>query len=146
MKYTVPVHYNKDDDEYFIEFSDDMLKQVGWKANDTLNWKDNNDGSFTLTKKKTEWVMVDAISTFRQRYLVEVPEGETLWALDTVALEEAKEFSQEWLGETVVSHRVVTEDEAIKVFDADNKHCCDWPREQKIQNMLTTWEEQKKND
>lgn len=144
MKYTVPVQYNKDTDEYFIEFSEEMLEEVGWKVNDTLNWKDNNDGSFTLEKKKTEWVLVDTISTFRQRYAVEVPEGKTLWALDTVAMEEAKEFSQKWIGETIVSHRVVTKEEALKVFDEDNSYSSGWDEEIKMKNGFTTWEEQKK--
>lgn len=144
MKYTVPVQYDKDNDEYFIEFSDEMLKEVGWKVNDTLNWKDNNDGSFTLEKKKTEWVLVEAISTFRQRYAVEVPEGKAEWALDTVALEEAKEFSQKWIGETIVSHRVVTKDEALKIYGEDNSYSSGWAEEIKMKNGFTTWEEQKK--
>lgn len=144
MKYTVPVQYDKDNDEYFIEFSDEMLKEVGWKVNDTLNWKDNNDGSFTIEKQKTEWVLVEAISTFRQRYAVEVPEGKAEWALDTVALEEAKEFSQKWIGETIVSHRVVTKDEALKIYGEDNSYSSGWDEEIKMKNGFTTWEEQKK--
>jgi len=146
MKYTVPVQYNKDTDEYFIEFDEAILKQVDWAAGDTLNWKDNNDGSFTLEKKKTEWVLVDAISTFRQRYMVEVPAGKTEWALDTVAMEEAKEFSQKWIGETIVSHRVVTKDEALKMYGEDNSYCSGWAEEIKMRNGFTTWEEQQKND
>jgi len=146
MKYTVPVQYNKDTDEYFIEFSDNMLKQVGWAAGDTLNWKDNEDGSFTLQKKDTEWVFVECVSIFRQRYMVEVPAGKTDWALDTVAMEEAKEFSQKWLGETIISHRVISKEDAIKMCDKDNEYVKGWDEEHKVRNFFTTWEEQQKND
>jgi len=31
-----------------------MLRQVGWDFGDTLIWKDNEDGSFTLSKKVEE--------------------------------------------------------------------------------------------
>ena len=36
--------------EYFITLPDDLLDQTGWKENDDLNWDDNGDGTFTLTK------------------------------------------------------------------------------------------------
>jgi hypothetical protein len=36
--------------DYFINFPDDLLEQAGWKEGDELNWVDNNDGSFILTK------------------------------------------------------------------------------------------------
>ena len=36
--------------EYFINLPDDLLDQTGWKENDDLNWDDNGDGTFTLTK------------------------------------------------------------------------------------------------
>ena len=36
--------------EYFINLPDDLLDQAGWKENDELNWVDNKDGTFTLTK------------------------------------------------------------------------------------------------
>lgn len=33
-----------------ITFPDDLIEAVGWKIGDTLEWVDNNDGSFTLKK------------------------------------------------------------------------------------------------
>ena len=54
--------------------------------------------------KKTEWVLVEAIDTFRMRYVVEVPVGEHDKAIDKVRLHQAKEFSQEHLDELIVSH------------------------------------------
>jgi hypothetical protein len=101
------------------------------------------DGSFTLTKSvETELVMVEAIQSYRMRYVVEVPKGRTDWAADTVTMMEAKEFSQFSLGEQITSYRVITEDEAIEICDADNDYLKSWTREQKLNAFVTTWEEQ----
>jgi hypothetical protein len=70
--------------------------------------------------------------------MVEVPVGKAEYALDTVTMEQAKEFSQVHLGETIVSHRVVTVDEAIKVFDTDNDYLAKWDKELKIKNAFTS--------
>ena len=45
--------------------------------------------------KETEWVLVECVSTFRMRYMVEVPKDKSEYALDTVTMNEAKEFSQD---------------------------------------------------
>lgn len=37
--------------ECILTFPEDLLEQAGWKEGDTLEWKDNNDGSWTLSKK-----------------------------------------------------------------------------------------------
>lgn len=36
--------------DYFITLPDDLLEQVGWTEGTELNWGDNGDGSYTLTK------------------------------------------------------------------------------------------------
>ena len=35
-----------------LEFTDEMLQEVGWKEGDVLEWIDNKDGSWTLKKKE----------------------------------------------------------------------------------------------
>ena len=121
-----------------LNFPDDMIAETGWKEGDALEWIDQGDGSFKLEKKEeTELVMVECISQFRERYLVEVPKGKTEWALDTVTMNEAKEFSQEHLGEVIVSHRVVTAAEALVQCDLDNSYCSMWNDEQKINAFFT---------
>jgi len=82
-------------------------------------------------ENKTELVLVECIAQYRMRYVVEVPIGKTVWALDTVAMEEANEFSQKWLGETILSHRVVKEKNYEKLFNEDNDYLKDWTLEQK---------------
>ena len=127
------------DGELFLQFTPEMLAETGWKVDDTLIWTDNQDGTFSLTKQETEWVLVDCISTFRTRYMVEVPKGKTEWALDTVVCDEAKEFSQEHLGEQIVSHRVVSKEEALTICDTDNDHYAVWNIAHKIKTFFTTW-------
>ena len=84
-----------------------------------------------------KWVMVECVSMFRMRYMVEVPEGNPEWALDTVTMNEAKEFSQEHLGETIVSYRPMTKEEALALCDQDNHYCSGWTEEQKIKSFFT---------
>ena len=98
---------------------------------------------------QTQWVLVETVSTFRERYMVEVPVGidnygkdKIDWALDTVTMEEAKEFSQEHIGELIVSHRVVTREEALSLCDKDNDYTKSWPEEQKINTFFTLWKEE----
>jgi len=90
-----------------------------------------------MAKKKTELVMVETVQQFRQRYLVEVPVGKKDWALDTVVSEQAKEFSQLDIGETIVSHRVVSEEEAFELCDEDNRYCGAWDKQAKIDAFFT---------
>jgi hypothetical protein len=88
-------------------------------------------------KEKSEWVLVDTVSSFRVRYMVEVPKGKAEYALDTVTLNEAKEFSQEHIGENIVSYRVVDKNEALSICDVDNDYCSSWPKDQKIKTFFT---------
>lgn len=95
-------------------------------------------------KEGKQLVLVETVSMFRMRYVVEVPVGvddygndKTLWALDTVVMEDAKEFSQKHLDETIVSHRVVSMDEALALCDEDNDYTASWPTEKKIETFFT---------
>lgn len=81
---------------------------------------------------KKELVLVECISQFRMRYVVEVPEGKKDFALDTIALNEGKEMSQLYIGEQIFSHRVISEEEYLKIFDEDNDYLKSWDVEQKL--------------
>ena len=85
-----------------------------------------------------KWVMVECVSMFRMRYMVEVPEEHPEYALDTVVMKEAKEFSQEHLDEVIVSHRVMDSTaEALVQCDMDNSYCSGWTDDQKINAFFT---------
>jgi len=132
--------------ELILPLGDNVCEELGWKIGDTLDWKDNGDGSWTITKKETEYVLVECVSTFRMRYMVEVPKGKAEWALDTVTLNEAKEFSQVHIGEQIISHRIVSKEEALSISDADNDYGSTWPEELKIKNFFTSIGEDKDED
>ena len=90
-----------------------------------------------MAKKEFEWVLVEAVDTFRMRYMVQVPKGKDLYALDTVTNHEAKEFSQEHIDEIIVSHRVISEEEALKLCEEDNEYARSWNNEKKIEAFFT---------
>ena len=76
-------------------------------------------------------VLVETISQFRMRYLIETNDNHPEWALDSVVEGHVnnkviKEFSQEHLGETVFSHRTVTEQDALDLFRKDNNYLATW--------------------
>jgi len=92
--------------------------------------------------KETEWVLVECASTFKIKYMVEVPKDKSEWALDTVVMQEAKEFSQEFIDESIFTHRVVSKKEALALCDKDNDYAKTWTKDKKIEVFFTTWKEQ----
>jgi hypothetical protein len=49
--WTVILEQDPETGELVLPFSEDMLACVGWKEGDVLKWKDNKNGSWSLTKK-----------------------------------------------------------------------------------------------
>ena len=146
--WTINLEEDPETGDLILPLNDEILEGTGWQTGDTIDWIDNKDGSWTMKKIETQWVLVETVSMFRERYMVEVPVGvdrynrdKADWALDTVTLEEAKEFSQEHLGETITSHRVVTKEEALALCDKDNDYCLSWTEEMKMKSFFTTMAE-----
>jgi predicted XRE-type DNA-binding protein len=152
-QYTIDLEEDPETGDIILPLPPELLAEAGWKEGDDLIWTDNGDGSFTMTKKEevmtqeTEWVLVEALSQFKVSYMVEVPKGKAEYALDTVTMEEAQEFSQEHLRPTdiILGHRVVTKEEALALCDKLNDYGSTWDEETKIKNFFTTWEEQNGN-
>lgn len=92
-----------------------------------------------MNSNETEWVLVEAVSMFRNRYMVEVPKGKSEWASDTVVMDEAVEFSQKYLDETITSSRVLTKEQALELCDADNDYCTGWTEAIKLKNFFTPY-------
>ena len=96
-------------------------------------------------------VLVETISQYRMRYVIEVPDDHNdgmyecsarQWAEDTVTMEEMKEFSQLWLGETITSSREVSREEILKLCNKDNDYCNGkygepWTDEKKMDAFVT---------
>lgn len=119
--------------ELILPLDDPIFQDLNWKVGDAIQWTDNGDGSWTMSKKQeTELVLVECVSQFRMRYVVEVPKGKSSWALDTVAMNEATELSQEHIGENIISHRVIDKEEYLRVFNLDNDYLKSWDNEKKF--------------
>ena len=84
-------------------------------------------------------VLVETVSIFRHVYAVELNDNDPAeYALDDVVMagtgaEEfgLQEFSQKHIAEDIFSHRVVTEEEYLRVFDEMNDYLSSWTTEQK---------------
>ena len=94
----------------------------------------------------SKFVLVDCISQYRMRYIIEVPDNHNeqedpcsaeQWALDTVTSEEMQEFSQLYLGETIVSSREITKEEIVPLCDIDNEYCKSWDDDKKVEVFVT---------
>ena len=99
----------------------------------------------------SKFVLVETISQYRMRYVIEVPDDHNdrevpctaiQWAEDTVTIEEMKEFSQKWLGEVIATSREVDRDEILRMVNEDNDYCngkygTPWSDEQKIETFVT---------
>jgi hypothetical protein len=86
-----------------------------------------------MTKKL---VIVESLSQYRMRYVFEVEEN-IHHALDEYVMKEndfsLKEFSQLHLEPTViVSHREITKEEYLRIFDEDNEHLQSWEDKHKL--------------
>jgi hypothetical protein len=49
--WTIELQDDPETGDLILPFPEDMLKEMGWKEGDELVWKDNQDGSWSLTKK-----------------------------------------------------------------------------------------------
>jgi len=94
----------------------------------------------------SKFVLVDTISQYRMRYLIEVPDDHNdrdypctaeQWAADTVTSEEMKEFSQLWLGETILSTREIAKEEIVPLCDKENPYAQAWEDEKKLEVFVT---------
>ena len=109
-------------------------------------------------KKELEgkYVLATCVSAFRQRYLIPAEALQAMndkmdldeplakqWMEESVGCEEVKEFSQKWLGETVIDVAIIDEPQMLKTFDEDNNYLVEWSEEQKIK-FAREWEESSK--
>lgn len=94
-------------------------------------------------KNMDDYVVVTAISSYRMRYVMHKDELQKMntdapvepisWAQDSVTMNDCEEFSQLWLGETIIDTDLMNEDEMLELFDADNDYLKSWTKEQKLE-------------
>jgi hypothetical protein len=83
---------------------------------------------------KCDYVIVDTISVFKQRYIIPREEVQRFneeikltdklarqLAQESVESEEVKEFSQRWLGETVTNVDFADTEKVLRLFKEDNE-------------------------
>lgn len=119
-----------------------------------------NDLKFTtcgdyMATTEERYVVVTTTSSFRQRYAIPVsrlqelntdvditndPVRQVEWAKDSVTAEEIKEFSQKWLGETIVDTFILDEERVLQLFDRDNDYLSEWTKEKKLE-WIDDWKE-----
>lgn len=89
-------------------------------------------------------VMVETLSQFLHRYVVELPDdAPNFKATDHVLFNsEAKEMSQNHLGEMDLSTREITKEEYLRLFNEDNEYLSQWSDEAKL-NLINKLPEDK---
>ena len=86
-----------------------------------------------MTKKL---YLVETVSIFRQRYVVEAKEESE--ALDEVVVNASShkddwhEFSQKHIDEVVTSSREISKEEYLKLYDKDNDYATVWSDDMKF--------------
>jgi hypothetical protein len=103
---------------------------------------------------KSDYVVVDTVSMFRQRYIIPREELQKLnedvklteklakeWASDSVTTEEVKEFSQRWLGETITNVDIVDTEKVLKLFKEDNEELSEEWSQAKQLDYINDWKD-----
>lgn len=117
-----------DSGDIFLPLSQDICKKLNLTYEDKLNLTENIDGSIFFSKvieqdmSETELVLVETISMFRLRYAVKVPKGQSSTAVKVLELSDIKELAQCHIAETLVSYRVVSEQEVMEIGKEDFIH------------------------
>ena len=137
---TQTVKLIEDGDDVLLPISDEMMNELDLEIGDSLDFKDNKDGTFTMTKANNQhpedYYLVECIGQFRMRYMVKARTADH--ARETVAMEEAKEFSQLSLREVIFSTRkMIDKKDVLKLCDEDNDYAKAWSDETKFDAFVT---------
>lgn len=92
--------------------------------------------------KDSDYVLVTTVSQFRMRYVMHKDDLQAMntqnivkpieWAQDTVTMQECEEFSQEHLGEIIISTDMMTEETVLDLFNRENSYLSSWSDEYKL--------------
>jgi hypothetical protein len=103
---------------------------------------------------KSDYVVVDTVSIFKQRYIIpreeiqkwneDVKLTDALakqWAHEAVDGEEVKEFSQRWLGETVTNVDFADTQKVLDLFKIDNEELSkEWTQSKQL-DYINDWKD-----
>jgi hypothetical protein len=136
-RWILPVQETIDGDLY-IELNDEILEGSGFEVGDTLDWKDNKDGSYTLTKAEPiagpegDLYMVETISMFHIKHVVRAKSD--VHAMDEVVMDrpDLKEFSQNHIDYNIIGARKISVEEYFETFNKDNAYLSSWSEDKKL--------------
>lgn len=103
---------------------------------------------------KNDYVIVDTVSMFKQRYILPREEVQKFneemkltdklakqWSQESVESEEVKEFSQRWLGETVTNIDFADTEKVLKLFKDDNEQLSkEWSQAKQL-DYINDWKD-----
>jgi hypothetical protein len=85
-------------------------------------------------------ILVETVSTFRHMYAIELKDGDPIeYALDDIVCHATggknglQEFAQQHIAEDTFSHREISEEEYLNIFDRENDYLKEWSPEKKKQ-------------
>lgn len=120
----------------------------------TQCWVLNRIIIYLEVKMKSDYVVVDTVSMFKQRYIIPREELQKLnedvkltdklakeWASDSVTAEDVKEFSQRWLGETISNVDIVDTEKVLKLFKEDNEELSEEWSQAKQLDYINDWKD-----
>jgi hypothetical protein len=131
-------------DSYYIEIPQDMAREMGFNSSpemlnivgvnreDDVNMKYREKRSLEQEQEhehkpldggldiRTQWVLVETVILTKRRYVIETPLGESQFARDDVVMEECTILDESELEEVIISDRIVTCKEAVKLFRDKN--------------------------
>ena len=76
--------------------------------------------------------MVETVSIFRMRYVIEAKNASDAKDEVTMNIGELAEFSQLHVDEMITSAREIDKKEYLRLFDEDNEYLKDWDKQQKL--------------
>ena len=124
-------------DHYFCDLH--ALQQKDFGQDDSYAfWAEHNEVEKMEETQEKKLYVVDVMSTFRVRYVVEAKSEEH--ALDEVVMNEHnidfKEFSQEHVGTHIFGSRELKSiEEYLELFDKDNDYLKSWTNQQKLKTI-----------
>ena len=104
-----------------------------------------------MTKDNELYVVTTVVSTHRMRYAIPISamseEGDMplntdqaiTYIEDSVTMEEVEEFSQHWMGESVVDTFVLDKERVLNLYKRDNPHMVEIMTDQQILDHIADW-------
>jgi hypothetical protein len=104
-----------------------------------------------MTKDNELYVVTTVVSTHRMRYAIPIsamseegdmplPTDQAInYIQDSVTMEEVEEFSQHWMGESIVDTFVLDKERVLNLYKRDNPHVTEAMTDQQILDRIADW-------